>query len=306
MKTNFLFFIMLIICSQSFATLFKAKESTMQYIINELIELNHNADTPVLEIQELLNHIEGGSSGTQENSKKVFGGIKSTCTKGESELKNFVVQLKNDLTSDQSRIIEAGNKLTDIAKTAARLNEDLNESLAGIERLSKRLKKEAEDERRYSIEAQEKLDVIKRVRDLINDELVDGSQAGAFVQIKKIKATINELKEKMENMKDQGPFSPLISALISLTSEGNFSDQKILKSILRLLHQIQENLQKFQVKHDESQKEVMNLIRNQRNAKVKQYQQIKKLVASTDNDRTYQIGVINHGKEALHVLSGPN
>ena len=304
MKTNFLFFITLIICSQSFSTLFKAKESTMKYIINELIELNQEAGTPALEIQKLLNGIEGGSSGMQAYSRRAFGSIESTCTQGGTKLSNFISQLRADLVADNAREFEARNKLKDIAKTAAGLNKELKETLEGIKRLAQRIKKEVQEDTRYSIEAQEKLDVIKRLRDLISDELVDGSQAGAFVQIEKIKKTINELKEKMENMEDQGPLTPLISALISLTSEGNFSDQKILRSILLLLNRIQENLQSFQVKRDESQKEVMNLLRNQRNAKVKQYQEVRKLVASTDNDSRYQNGVINHAQGAASVLNG--
>jgi hypothetical protein len=303
MKANFFFFITLIICSQSFATLFQAKESTMEYIISELIELNKAAKTPEFEMASLLNKVEAGAKATDVAAKAVFGGMHTRCESGSKALNGYVTQLKGDLAADGVTVSNAQDALKKAARTQADLKKQLAQGAAGLKRLATRYNKEVTDNQKYSVEASLKTDVIKRLRDIINDELVDGTQAGAFVQIEKFRGTVNELQEKMKNIDDSSIFTPLMSALVGLANGKNFSNQKILNKILGLLAKIDANLTAFLTRHAAEHTKILALLSQQRTLKRKQLNDLQRLNQAATADVNFNNQVVAHAKLTTTLLN---
>jgi len=152
------------------------------------------------------------------------------------------------------------------------------------------------------VEAVAKLDVIKRLRDIIHDELLNSSEAGAFIQVQKFRTTLAELKEKMAKVEDT-LYTPLVSALVNLATEKNFANQKILKKILALLDKIHANLKSFIKKHKNDNKAILKLIKEQRTLKQAQLRQLLKLSAQAAQNVKYHNALIEHAQISSALLN---
>jgi len=302
MKTNFIFYITLIIFAQNINTKFQSKESSLDFIVNELVELNMDAGTPQEKILSLLGNILKSTDTGEHIAKKVFTGIQDRCTRGQDKLTSFAKKIKADILRDQSKMSDSDDKIKKIRKTYDKLKKQIKEAGESVGKLIKRFKKEVSEFKSYQIEASEKLDVIKRLKDIILDELVNGSKPGAFIQVDKFQSTVNELQTKMKNMDSQGLFTPLLSTLVTLASEGNFTNQKILRKILGLLNKIKNNLESFSKKHEKDFTKILALIKKQRNLKISEYHDLRKMQAEAASNIKFHAEVKAHANSSLGLL----
>jgi len=86
------------------------------------------------------------------------------------------------------------------------------------------------------------------LRNIITEQLIN-SHPGAFLQINKFTDKLNQLKGMLNNDNDS-LYSPLVSVLLELASEQNFSDQGILKKILENIGNLDKNLKEYRNKRN--------------------------------------------------------
>jgi hypothetical protein len=273
----------------------------MEYIVGELIELNKDAKTPEFQVHQLLSQIAEGAKGTLTATNSVFKGINSRCTRGSTKLNEFLKKLNADLLLDGALINRAQTHLKTLRRDGGIFNKNIKDAEDGLERINGRYQKEIAHNRRVTFEAYAKLDVIKRLRDIINDELINGSKAGAFVQLEQFKSAMTDLQEKMSKVEDT-LFSPLVSALVSLANQRNFSDQGILKKILTLLAKIGSNLKAFLKRHKADHKKILGLIGQQRTLKGKQLRDYMRLKAQIGQDIIFENDAISHATNSSQLL----
>lgn len=310
MKTNIFFFVSLILCSQAFSTLYKAKESSMEFIVNELVQLNKIAGSETIQIQSLLNKVSGAVNANGKAIKGTFEGINTRCDRGTKQLNDYLKKLRADLLSDNANASSAEGKLKAIAKKSHKLEKDMAALRKSIKQTKSEYAKEIALDRQVRVEAVEKRDVIKRLVDIINDELLNApnepKKNGAFVQtserLTQFKEAVIQLKDKMEKVQDT-LFAPLVSALINMATERNFSDQKILRTILQLLAKIDSNIKNFLKKHYKSHKQILALIGQRRASEYKQLRELFNLRAQSQQDVHYHNGIISHSKSSSTLLN---
>jgi len=94
-------------------------------------------------------------------------------------------------------------------------------------------------------ESNEKLVVVKQLRDIIEDELLnDMRRDSSFIQLTNFKSKLSILQYLVNKSKDEF-YSPILSVLVHLASEKNFSDQSILKEILSNINQLEGSIRAF-------------------------------------------------------------
>jgi len=120
-------------------------------------------------------------------------------------------------------------------------------------------------------EADAKLMVVKQLRDIIEDELINPTGGKSFIQISKFNEKLKDLKTLIEKSGDRF-YTPIIQTLVQLASEQNFSDQKILQTILKNLNALEASLKKFKEEKEVSLKVTLKNLKAQEDNLVTQMQ----------------------------------
>jgi hypothetical protein len=328
MKTNILFFVTLITFSQifTFTAAFEAKASSTESIVSELVALNKLAGKSVGSITAIVGEIRAAAASDNAGLKALSGKIDSNCGRGKSKINSFLKRLAGDLAGDNSAINSAQTALKKLSKSIGKMTRDANAQQKGLENLAKRVHKTAQSHEAVSVETGMKVDVIKRLRDIITDELLNAetpsikkqapkatikranlnatapSRNGSFIQIEEIRTTLIDLKEKMSKMEDKSLFSPLVETLMELCTEKNFSSQKILNKILSVLAKLSRNLQSFIKRHDIANRKISDLYDTQRKAKVSGLRALQKLLAASKQDVILNNQIIAHSSGAKGLI----
>jgi len=168
--------------------------------------------------------------------------------------------------------------------------------------LRSRISKLLLDYQVYATESDKKLNVVKVLRDIITDELLNRSPS-ALVQVNKFQEKLAELKSLLNNNSDS-LYSPMIGVLLDLATEQNFSDQTVLRKILQNLNNLDAALRNFRTKQESSlNTEVGSLRKQTRNVKsrIRAYHRMKQQAYSKVLDATNYINFYRH--EQTHFTS---
>lgn len=318
MKTNLFFFLTLIICSQTFATLFQSKETTMEYLLSELAELNGLAGKSKISVEALITKIRDSVQDANKSLKKTVGSIVERGNKGSDVLGKYIKKLVGDMKADEARISQVQDKLKKSTVEVAKYRKELGVSTAKIEKLNVRIRKERVNCHKHIDEIVQKLDTIKRLEDIINDELLQEEQkkqapaaaprssnntrSGNNTGFVQINDAFAELKEKLGNEQDI-MISPLVSALLSIASSKRFSNQAILHKILTLTAKIAKNLREFEKKETQTCSKIQVELKKQIQSVVEQHRNLFKLYFSAAATVKYQTKLIQNLKFELQMLS---
>jgi len=118
-------------------------------------------------------------------------------------------------------------------------------------------------------ESDSKLYVVKQLRDIIEDELLNPGKS--FIQVNEFNSKLKDLQMLVKKSGDT-LYTPIIATLVELASEQNFSDQKILKAILSNLKALEENINKFKAEKKTALKVTLKTLKAQEQNLVGQLQ----------------------------------
>ena len=283
-KTVFFFVTLIVIafCSNS-------KAASFDGILDKLVQLNQAAGKDANEISLLVSQVSSSTQESNNNFDSFISGLVSRCTQGSTVQSDFIAKLDADRLS----VLTKSNDATDAIKTIGGQKDGLTDQVTGtkadLEKLKADIQAAYEEYKTYGVETEQKLVVIKTLRDIITDELLAASSdaptgnAPSFVQLNTFNDKLGQLKTMLEKSKDNS-YAPLVSTLLSLAETKGFADSSILNQILSVLNTLESSLKQFRVKQDTDGKANIKSLKDQAEQKVKQLQLLSTMVAGYTSD----------------------
>jgi len=301
MFRTFIFLTLLI----AFSYCTERKADNINQIIDELVELNKGVKGGPGGVGALVGKIKAASRDAAKAFKAFYAGVEANCDAGKGFLKSFTAKLKGDLIGAKAAINDAKKEVEEAEKNTHKYKEGLEKVKETMEKAQKRQVKEAAFFRKNLLEASGKLTVIKHVRDIVVDELLNGPPPkGTFIQlkVKEVNEKLNELKTLAENSKDDDLFATTITTLIAMVSEKNLSDQKIVRKFLKALAKLRNKLSAYKKTSLASRKKVLALQAKTRAARLKSLRALGRLLIQAKSDKVGAGRQIGELKNAVHLI----
>jgi len=297
MKNAFYF---LLLISISFTT--SATKDKFASILQQFVELNdamgvQKEDVGVI-IAQVKNTLDAGS----KQFTNFFRSIESHCTSASASLSSTLKGLDSNVNEAKTNLNNWNKNVALALKDQKDAQAQISQGRVQLSGLDKRISKITMDYKVFVSEADKKSNVVKILRDIITDELYNKTP-GALVQVAKFQQKLSELKDLLNNNSDS-LYSPMISVLLDLATEQNFSDQSVLKKILQNLNNLDAALKAFRLKQENSLTfEVSSIRRLIRNVKgrVRAYRRMRAQAVSKKIDASHYINFYTH--EISHFIA---
>jgi hypothetical protein len=220
--------------------------STSQYsnIISQFIELNNELGNPREDVGVIISSVRNVINEQEKRDEGFFNELSQNCNGSTAAVNNGLTKLANDINESTKSLNEWKATLAGTQGEITKAANDIKATAAKFQQAKQRINKDLLDFKVLATETDQKLNVVKTLRDIITDELLNNKSGHSFVQLNKFTTKLAELKEMLNNDNDS-LYSPLVSVLLTLASEQNFSDQGILKKILENINNLEHNLTEF-------------------------------------------------------------
>jgi hypothetical protein len=206
-------------------------------IIDELVELNTQVETPAAQIGALVSQIRSAAHDTSKAFNTFYAGVNSNCKAGFKYLTSFESKLKGDRVSAQASINSAKKRMTKNTAAAAKLVVQVKSAKATLRNAHARMVKDRAAYRVALLEAEGKITVIRHVRNIVVDELLNGKAPASLIQVETITTKLQELKTMVQKDNDS-IFTTVVGTLLEMVTEKNLNDQKILRKFLGALSKL--------------------------------------------------------------------
>jgi len=220
--------------------------STSQYstIINQFIELNNELGNPREDVGVIISSVKNVINDQEKVQNTDFNELNQICISAETSVNGAITKLNNDVNDSTKNLNEWKAVLAASMQQVQRTEGNISGTTKKLGETKTAIDKSLEDFKVFVTETDQKLNVVKILRDIITDELLNHTGGHSFVQLNRFTEKLNELKGMLNNENDS-LYSPLVSVLLNLASEQNFSDQGILKKILENINNLEANLRQF-------------------------------------------------------------
>jgi hypothetical protein len=256
----------------------------------------------VNEVGILLSNIKDSVTNASSETETLFGKIANRCTSGVNVNKAFVDSLKSSITQATKAESDA-KSAAEVAKNAAEAaQKSFDAEKSALNELKNKLVEEEKNIKIGRIEAQEKLAIIKTLKDIITDELLKPEAGKSFIQTEAFSSKVNKLKSLLQKSRDVS-YSPLISSLLALTTGRGFSDTKILQKILASLTNIETNFREFIKKTDENGWTTLNDLKKEIETKFQLIKQLGNDLAKNKSDAISFNQIVNAAEKEIGFLN---
>lgn len=289
MKT-FLFVILLIATSYAFE-----KSNSMEEIVQQLVELNASVGAPSDKIGGIVASITSASRDSQKAFTAFSSGINRNCGSGTTLLDEFVNKLKGDQVTMSTGINNAKAAIVVAERNAKNYAKQIKDAKEELRKDHIREQKERAEHEKHIREAENKLIIVRHLKNIINDELVNASneaspktirpRAAMLVQLNTFSEKLNELKDLLTEASDS-MFSVVVSSLLQTVTEKNFSDQGVLMKILSALKKIKTNLKAWMRKSTKERSRLNDIHHKQTASKLASLRSLGKLLVEARSDKT--------------------
>lgn len=213
-----------------------------QRLTSRLVELNSLVGADHVEIEKLQAEMESGLQKVFDQFQAQQKVYLDNCKKGEAALTTYKEKLQEDLNHCEATITKSQTQLSQSDEKMAKANSDLLKAKDALLANRNVLNNQASDLANFIIEADQKLTVLKQLRNIATDELLSEENPGSFVQLSSFVQKVEELKGLMK--KDDAMYAPLLTSLISLASSKSYVNQDILNRILKAIQKFSDNIRK--------------------------------------------------------------
>jgi hypothetical protein len=220
-------------------------------IMDDFVEV-HKTAAQAVDVGLVLADVKVTLEASEKKYSEFIKAFVLSCESAKAKLTAFIKSLTNAKNSAQNDVTNTWTaQETKATKGLKETRANIATTKTRLADVHSRMTKIIIDYHEGVTETDSKLHVVKELRDIIEDELVNPGKA--FVQISKFNEKLNNLQELIKKSGDN-MYTPIIETLVQLASEGNFSDQRILQSILKNLHDLEVNLQKFKTEREHDMK----------------------------------------------------
>jgi len=234
------------------------KTGNFDQIIDELVELNKAINTPAAQIGRTVSQIRSAARDAATAFSAFYSKVKGNCAAGNKYLSSFSAKLKGDLVNANAGINSATRRVKSTATTAASLSKQVAMAKEGLEKSHERQAKAGRTFRQHLLEAEGKMTVIKHVRNIVVDELLNGKAPASLIQVNTITSKLQELKSMVQASSDS-MFTTVVSSLLEMVTEKNLNDQKILRKFLGALKKLNDRIKAWRAGAMKSQKNLNKL-----------------------------------------------
>jgi phage shock protein A len=257
--------------------------------LNEAVG-NQKEDIGVM-LANVKNTLEKGRKQHEEH----FRTLSNHCATANSKIQASIVKLTQATTDSQNTLNQWKSSIAQATKERKDATDNIKTAKGQLKAFQKRVDKLLLDYKVVAEEADQKLNVVKLLRDIITDELLNRSP-GSFVQLSKFQQKLNELKGMLNNNNDS-LYAPIVTVLLDLATEQNFSNQGVLKKILENLTSLNASLTNFRSKQEDGlKKEEKNLHGQMKNTmdRINAYSKMRAQATSKGLDANHYIKFYTH------------
>jgi chromosome segregation ATPase len=263
--------------------------------MTQFVELNDAMGVQKEDVGVIIANVKNTLDKGGKNYKAFFRTIETQCASALAKINSSIKSLQNAVNDATSNVNSWKNNLASATKDRKDAAGNILKGRTQLKGLKTRISKLVMDYKVYATEADKKLNVIKILRDIITDELFNRTP-GALVQVSKFQEKLAELKSLLNNNSDS-LYSPMISVLLDLATEQNFSDQTVLRKILQNLNNLDKALREFRAKQETTLNSEMKNIKKQiKNVKgrIRAYRRMRQQAVSKAIDANHYISFYNH------------
>jgi chromosome segregation ATPase len=279
-----------------------ARAVSYDAIIDNLVELNKAAGKDKNDVGLLVSQVSQSTKDTFDKFSGFIGQINDGCTQGGRLLESFLKKLEADKISLNASINSANTHNQQIVVERTKLAANLKITEADLAETEKSIDKELHNYEVYGAEAEQKLAVVKSLKDIITDELLGAQRGRAFVQLETFNDKLHELKDLLSKSQD-GIYGPLVTTLLSLAEGKGFSDQKVLAQIMGVLNKLEGNLVHFRQLQEKESKQNLKNLKTKATEQGKQIRALAGMVAQLNSDFSNNESIVKFANVDLVTLA---
>lgn len=258
LSTIVFFFLLVSISSTQMEAEIDSK--AFQEIMDDFVEV-HEAAGQQVDMGLVLSDVKITLQASQKKYSEFLSSFLLSCNNARAKVNTFVTSLTNARNEAQNQI--SNYWASQLTKGNAGVKEAQTNKQSIAQRLAGLQKQMTEIVVHYQAgvaETDNKLHVVKQLRDIIEDELVNPGKS--FIQVKQFNEKLSNLQDLIKRSGDT-LYTPIIETLVELASEQNFSDQKILQAILKNLKALETNLLQFKGERETAMNTTLKNLRAQ-------------------------------------------
>jgi hypothetical protein len=229
------FFFLTLLFVSSFCI--EKQPDNINHIIDELVTLNTSVQTPTAEVGALLSQIKTAAKDSRAAMGTFFAKVNGNCMAGLKLLASSQGQLTGDRVGAQSAINSAKKRVMKNTAAGAKLVGQVAAAKATLRNAHARMVKDRDAYRVALLEAEGKITVIRHVRNIVVDELLNGKAPASLIQVQTITSKLQELKTLVQKDNDS-IFTTVVGTLLEMVTEKNLNNQKILRKFLGALSKL--------------------------------------------------------------------
>ena len=299
MNTNALTFLLLL--SVSFVL---SSGNEYQNLLTDFVSLHESMGAEKNDIGVLLARVRHANE-RQLNSLKGFKRIISKqCDSSNSRIKQVIATIKQNLNSAKNSLNQWTKTLVKARRARKAAAEQIKKTINEEHKLEEKLAKFVVEYQVVAKDGDEKLLLTRQLLDIITTELVNHA-GSSFIQLKNFKEKLNELKSALNNS-NESIYGPIVTSLLELATEQNFSDQSVLGRIVAYIKALRASVKKFRKEQESNLDKEVGIIRKQiKNAerRIEVYRRARNQAVSQVIDAKHYIKSYNHEIQHLTVAS---
>jgi len=265
-----------------------------QEIVDDFVEVHKEASHEV-DLGLVLSDVKISLQAGEKRYKEFLSGFVTSCTNAKGKLSSHIKRLENASDEAKNQIANTwGHQLTKGRAGIKEAQSGADKAQASLVQIGKDMEKIVLDYHHGVSEADSKLIIVKQLRDIIEDELLNPA-GKSFIQIGTFNAKLKDLEALIKKSGDT-LYTPILETLVQLASEQNFSDQKILHAILKNLNALADNIRKFKKERKVAMNVTLVTLKKQEENLVQQLQDYHHL------EQRY-ISDVTEANENMNILS---
>jgi DNA repair exonuclease SbcCD ATPase subunit len=233
---------------------------SFQEIMDDFVEV-HEAAGQQVDMGLVLSDVKITLQASQKKYQEFLSSFLLSCNNARAKVNTFVTSLTNARNEAQNQITNYwANQLSKGRAGVKEAQTNKQQIAARLTNVQNQMTQIVVDYQAGVAETDNKLGVVKQLRDMIEDELMNPGKS--FIQIEKFNDKLATLQALIKKSGDS-LYTPIIETLVQLASEQNFSDQKILQAILKNLKALETNLLQFKGERETAMNTTLKNLRAQ-------------------------------------------
>ena len=272
-------------------------------IIDDFVEIHKEAEVG-FDIGMVLGGLKMNLDASQKQYREFLNSFMVSCNDAKAKLGNYIVSLKNSADETKNQALQWKKDSEKAFRESGKNERMLNQTKITLQKVMQDMAQLIVEYHRGVSESESKLAVIKQLYNIIEDELIKPS-GRSFVQLKFHKKLFD--LQQLLSRTGETLFTPIISTLVQLASEQNFSNQHILKQILLNLRKLRASIEKYKAEKESGMNSKMVLLKQQQDnleSQISDYKRLSERYVSIITEADHNMGLLNNDFSNLQTEVG--